>query len=138
MEKLLIKAIIPTTLGKRETDEWGSGYFGAPRGDHTHHGIDYVCDSQVQILSPVMGEITKLGYPYADDLSFRYVQITDKAGLKNRVFYVEPILPIGRTVKEGTVIGFSQDLTERYPGITPHIHYEAMDGKKYLNPEELA
>lgn len=131
-----MKAIIPTTLEKRISDKFGEGHFGAPRGDHTHRGIDYCVPPESQILSPVAGEITKQGYPYGDDLSFRYVQITDKVGKQHRIFYCEPILPIGRTVKEGTVIGFSQDLTERYPGITPHIHYEVMVEEKYLDPEE--
>lgn len=137
MQNLKMKAIIPTELEVRGCDKWGCGYFGAPRGDHTHNGIDYVIKPEMQILSPVIGEITKHGYPYADDLSFRYVQITDKDGKDHRILYCEPILPIGRTVKEGTVIGFSQKLTERYPGITPHCHYEIKDKGEYLNPEEV-
>lgn len=132
-----MKAITTTTLQKRGQDKWGSGEFGAPRGNHTHNGIDYCVEPEMQILSPAAGKITKHGYPYADDLSFRYVQITDKDGKNHRVFYCEPILPIGRIVKKDTVIGFSQDLTERYPGITPHIHYEIMEDGKYLNPEEV-
>jgi murein DD-endopeptidase MepM/ murein hydrolase activator NlpD len=132
-----MRAIIPTELKKRPQDKWGSGEFGAPRGDHTHHGIDYCCPPEVQILSPVAGKITKHGYPYSDDLTFRYVQITAENGYNHRVFYVEPILPIGRIVRKGSIIGFSQSLTERYPGITQHIHYEIKNGKEYLNPEEV-
>jgi murein DD-endopeptidase MepM/ murein hydrolase activator NlpD len=132
-----MKAIIPTELKKRTSDKWGEGYFGAPRGDRTHNGIDYECPPECQILSPVDGKITKHGYPYGDDLTFRYVQITTKDGYDHRLFYVEPILPIGRIVKKDTVIGFAQDLNERYPDITPHIHYEVKHEGNYLNPEKL-
>ena len=130
-----MRAIIATDLEKRISDKWGAGHFGAPRGNHTHNGIDYCVPPEAQILSPVAGEISKHGYAYPDDLSFRYVQITAKDGKFHRIFYCEPILPIGRTVKEGTIIGFSQDLTERYPGITPHCHYEILSNGKYIDPE---
>jgi len=121
-------------LKKRKSDKWGQGHFGAPRGDRKHNGIDYACLEGSEILSPVDGQVTKHGYPYADDLSFRYVQITN-GERKHRIFYVDPILPIGRIIKEGDVIGTAQDLEQRYPEITPHIHYEIMIGDKYLDPE---
>ena len=122
-------------LIQRTSDKWGAGYFHAPRGDRKHNGIDYACLAGSKILSPCDGKVTKLGYPYADDLSFRYVQITN--GNKNhRVFYIEPTVELGAKIKEGDVIGIAQDLEERYPDITPHIHYEikSLDGK-FENPE---
>ena len=130
-----MKAIIPTKLRKRISDKWGSGHFGAPRGDRTHNGIDYICPKDSPVLSPCDGKVTKLGYAYADDLSFRYIQITN--GTKNhRIFYVTPDVELTSEVKEGDIIGLSQDLAGRYPEITPHIHYEikSLDGK-FENPE---
>jgi len=132
-----MRAIIPTTLDKRISDKWGYGHFKAPRDYGEHHGQDYLCPPEVQVQSPVAGKITKHGIVYKDDHSFKYVRITDKDGKDHRIYYVEPILPIGREVRKGTIIGFSQDLTERYPGIGNHIHYEVLYNGEYLDPETL-
>jgi murein DD-endopeptidase MepM/ murein hydrolase activator NlpD len=132
-----MRAITPTELNKRTQDKWGSGEFGAPRGDHTHHGIDYVCPVNSEILAPVSGKVTKLGYPYADDLSFRYVQLTAVNGYDHRIFYILPCVRVGEEIKEGQTIGYSQDLGQRYPGITQHLHYEVKHAGQYLNPEEV-
>jgi murein DD-endopeptidase MepM/ murein hydrolase activator NlpD len=133
-----MKAIIPTILEKRGTDKWGSGEFGAPRGDHTHNGIDYAAPSNSPILAPVGGVVSKIGYAYGDDLSFRYVQITTIDGYEHRIFYVFPWVREGDTVLIDKQIGLSQDLTERYPGITPHIHYEVKYQGSFINPEQIS
>ncbi|MCK4795572.1 MAG: M23 family metallopeptidase [Desulfobacteraceae bacterium] len=122
------------TLEKRTLDIWGDGYFGAPRGTRTHNGIDYVCPAGSRVFSPCEGKVTKLGYPYSDDLSFRYVQIT--LGDRNhRVFYIEPTVQVGDFVAEGDAIGVAQDLEGRYEGITPHIHYEIKINNEHIDPE---
>jgi len=130
-----MKAIIETLLARRITDQWGQGHFGAPRGSRQHNGQDYVCPPGSTVLSPVSGEVTKLGFPYADDLSFRYVQITDSRGVDHRVFYVDPEVLAGQIVCIDSPIGKSQDLDKRYPGITQHVHYEIRRGEEYINPE---
>jgi len=130
-----IKAIIPTVLAVRPPDKWGEGHFGAKRGYGSHRGQDYLCLAESQILSPVEGKIIKHGHAYEDDLSFRYVRVETKSGEIHDFFYVESILPIGREIREGTVIGYSQDLTERYPGIGNHIHYQIKVNGIYINPE---
>jgi len=130
-----MKALIPTELSKRISDKWGAGHFGAPRGNHTHHGIDYQCPAGSEVLSPCEGEVTKLGYAYPDDLSFRYVQITSD-GKDHRIFYVEPSVFIGDAISVDQVIGTAQDLTDRYPDITPHVHHEIKVGDEYIDPEE--
>ena len=132
-----MKAIIPTTLEKRQPDKWGAGHFGASRGSRIHHGIDYECPAFRAVLSPCAGKVTKHGYPYGDDLSFRYIEITDSKGYRHRIFYVSPGQPVGNEVKEGQTIGISQDLEPRYPEITPHIHYEVILDDKYINPENF-
>lgn len=128
-------ALIETILGHRSGDKWGQGHFGAPRGDRTHNGIDYACDAESEILSPVSGMVTKIGYPYADDLSFRYVQITDSSGADHRVFYVDPSVFLNQGVRKNFPIGLSQKLSDRYPGITEHIHYEIKVSGRYVDPE---
>ena len=67
--------------------------------------------------------MTKLGYTYRDDLSFRYVEISDQ-GYQFRVFYVDPAVEQGQKVSKHSIIGEAQDLRDRYSGITPHVHFE--------------
>ena len=133
----MIKQIIPCEL--RGTDPAGSGEYGASRGSRTHNGIDYTCVPGCEVLSPVDGVISKLGYPYADDLTWRYVQITDSDGLMHRLFYVEPNVGIGQKISLNMAIGIAQDITLRYPdkGMQPHIHLEVKDqAGDYIDPEE--
>ena len=131
--------MIKTILPHRGTDDWGSGAFGANRGRRTHKGIDYACYPDTRILSPVNGEVTKLGYPYADDLSYRYVQITDMNGYQHRLFYVEPGVDMGDHVLFGDLVGTAQDIAGRYK--TPekymknHIHYEILVDGEPIDPE---
>ena len=136
------------TYGKlptRQQDSFGSGAYLAPRSSsdrkgqkysYEHNGVDKSCYPLTEIESDIQGVVTKLGYPYGDDLSFRYVQITDKAGFKHRYFYVEPHVVVGQPVSEGEIIGVTQKLNDRYEGITEHCHYEIKDDKhKHYNPE---
>lgn len=127
----MIGAILP----RRGIDRHGSGAWGAPRGARTHKGVDYACYPGTEILSPRNGVCTKLGYPYGDDLSFRYVEITDERETRIRFFYVTPALAEGDAVKAGDLIGTAQDIVARYPGITGHIHVEMVRDGNHLNPD---
>lgn len=121
----------------RGTDQQGSGHYGAPRGSRKHRGVDYACYPDSVVLSNVKGIVTKLGYPYASDLSYRYVQITSlESGLSHRYFYVEPSVNIGDSIEIGDAIGASQEL--HYPGIVQHVHYEIKDSEgNYIDPNTI-
>ena len=127
----------------RQPDSYGSGHFGASRGSRTHHGIDFACWAGSTVCSTVKGEVTNLGYTYKDDLSFRYVQVTDdNTGHMHRFFYVQPGVEKGDKVEIGQALGTVQDLLVRYPnGMTNHFHYEIMyledNKRKYLDPESF-
>lgn len=124
-------------LNKRGTDSWGSGEYGASRGKRKHKGVDYVCEVGAEVYPVNTGVVTKLGYPYGDDLSYRYVQVTAN-GMHYRYFYVEPTVLLGAHVHPNMVIGTAQNLDKRYAGITPHIHLEVKDDSgEYYNPEEF-
>jgi hypothetical protein len=134
--------VINVTLSKRQTDDFGSGYFGAGRGSRTHNGIDYACFAGSTVLSPVRGVVTILGYPYADDFDYRYVQVTDNDGLRHRIFYCLPSCSVGDVVCKGDGIGEAQDISARYDTedkkMNNHIHYEILDStNSYLNPEDI-
>ncbi len=119
--------VICAALPKRGNDCHGSGYYGAPRGSRIHVGQDYECQPGDIIISPTEGTVTKIGYPYADDLKYRYVEVTF-GGLRHRIFYIKPMfkIKIGTVVNKTTKLGVAQALGPRYEGITEHIHYEVI------------
>ena len=125
----------------RESDKFGSGFYGASRdgGKRVHKGIDYAVYPGSLVYAHVGGVITKLGYPYGDNLEFRYVQITDSnTNFRLRYFYVEPMVSLHQVVSAQHVIGRSQSLNARYPGITEHIHFEITDEKgRIVDPERI-
>lgn len=114
----------------RGQDSHGAGYFGAPRGNHTHQGIDIACYAGSVVYAATAGEVTKIGRPYFDEGDkrgrnhLRYVQVTDADGLHCRYFYVAPGVQVGDRVRAGEAVGKTQGLTEVYPGITDHFHFE--------------
>ena len=134
----MIQAI--TNLPERGYDDWGSGEFGAKRGGKAHKGIDFRVEPGMLILSPVAGQVTKLGYCYKSDLYWRYVQITSSDGLDHRVFYIKPLVSLNEPVTVQTVIGEAQNIASRYTTresfMRNHLHYEVKTkGGKYIHPE---
>jgi murein DD-endopeptidase MepM/ murein hydrolase activator NlpD len=55
------------------------------------------------------------------------------------LFYVSPSELVGATVERDTQVGIVQDISLRYPGMTPHIHYEIInpDGM-HIDPEKYS
>lgn len=108
----------------RGRDAWGSGRFGASRGGRIHNGVDIEAEPGSIVESLNGGTVTKIGYPYGDDLSYRYVEITDSVGARWRYFYVDPCVSVAVSVEAYEKIGVAQALGHKYPGITEHIHLE--------------
>lgn len=136
---MIPKFILPCVV---RSDSAGDGHYGASRGSRVHTGVDYVCSPDSPVYSPVDGEVTKLGYPYGDDLTWRYVQITDRTGHRHRLFYVNPLVAVGEQVSKGEEIGEAQNISLRYPNhqkpMTPHVHYEIITpDNEFTNPEEF-
>lgn len=131
----MIRLIAPP----RGRDAHGSGAYGASRGSRVHKGVDYAAMPGSACLALVTGTVTKLGYPYKDDLSFRYVEVIDNAGCRARYFYIQPVVDVGDVVDTTTVLGHVQSLGERYAGITDHVHFEVRDADgRYMNPANYA
>jgi murein DD-endopeptidase MepM/ murein hydrolase activator NlpD len=117
----------------QRNDAKGQGHFGARRGEGTHKGEDFEVEVGERIDSPAVGSVTKIGYTYTNDLSYRYVQVTDIDGNDHRMFYVAPTegLKVGDTVNKGDILGTSQDLSKRHgKTMKQHVHYEILDPKK--------
>ena len=118
----------------RKCDSFGCGFFGASRGKRKHTGLDLIIEPEENVFSPIDGKITKVGYCYNDDLSFRYVEITNSKFVI-RVLYVDPLVDVGDWVKSGDYLGYGQSLQKRYEGITDHIHVEIKIGGVFVDPE---
>ena len=102
-----------------------------------HNGTDWLAPVGAEVRAPIAGVITKIGYPYGDDLSFRYIEIRDQNGCRVRVMYVEPRLGllVGDNVLAGDVIGNAQDLSKRHgPIMRNHVHVELSCGGQLLDP----
>lgn len=128
--------MIKTTPPQRGEDNHGSGAYQAPRSYGKHNGIDYAVLPASLVLANTAGLVTKLGYMYADDLSYRYVRMKTLLGYTVTYGYVEPAVDLGARVTKDTVLGEVQDIAKRYEGITQHIHVSVKDPQgKYINPE---
>lgn len=114
------------SMNFRQCDDQGCGYFGASRGSRTHNGVDMACVPGTPVGSPVTGQVTKLGYPYASDLSKRYVEVTAD-GYRFRMFYVEPSVREGDWVTVGDTVGTAQALESMSRGGTQHVHFEILN-----------
>lgn len=121
-------------MPERKCDGHGCGHYGASRGTRKHNGIDLSCKPLTGVNSPVAGTVTKIGYPYSDDLSYRYVEISNQ-GYAFRVFYIDPMVEKGQTVSKNSIIGEAQDLRDRYKGITNHVHFEIKNADgEFIDP----
>lgn len=116
----------------RGRDAQGAGYFGAPRGDRAHKGVDFVAKPGEPVRAFMAGRVTKLGFPYADKPEFRYVEVTRPNGDKLRHFYVSPTVQVGDQIAAGEMLGTCQELP--YPGITQHIHFECIVRGEHADP----
>jgi murein DD-endopeptidase MepM/ murein hydrolase activator NlpD len=123
--------VIPEVRG---SDPQGSGAFGASRGGgvRKHNGVDFVGTPGEPVLAILAGVVTKLGYPYRNDLSFRYVEVRRENGDCLRYHYVEPSVAVGQEVQNGDVLGVLQRLP--YEGITQHCHFETIVAGVYVDP----
>jgi len=119
--------INPTGGEPRGHDAFGDGQFGASRdgGDRHHEGVDYVDTPGQDVVAPISGYVTKIGYAYDDNRELKFVEITNPAlRYSARAFYVAPSVNEGDTVQLGEVIGKAESLQSRYAGITNHVHLE--------------
>ena len=128
----------------RGQDRHGAGHYGAPRSGRKHQGIDIVVHKNEAVTAYEDGEVTKFGFPYnpADPKKghLRYIEVTVDNSDKHRYFYVEPLVLVGDTVERGDIIGYAQGLSDVYPGITQHYHWEVMKpgrGRSYREPVEV-
>jgi hypothetical protein len=111
------------------SDAAGEGHFGAARGgERWHKGVDYEVEPGMAVRSPCVGRVERFGHCYADEPSYRLIELWAPGYAVVRVLYVQPIegLQSRDEVKVGEVIGYAQDVSRRYPDsdMRPHVHLE--------------
>ncbi len=126
-------------LSIRGTDKFGCGAFGASRdgGQRTHQGVDIITVDGDPFHSLCDGTVNSFGYAYKGNFKFRIVNIRKDNGDMWRYFYVEPAVELGMKIKTGQQIGTTQTLKFKYPGITPHVHFEIVKDKQHIDPTEF-
>ena len=134
-----MKWVNPTGGRVRGKDPRGNGGFGAARVDRQHMGTDYSGVPGQTVIWVCSGEVVKIGYPYSDDLRFRYVAFKTDEGHYVRQLYVKPFreITIGMPVKVGWDAGILQALHGRYQSITNHCHVDIQLDGQYIDPEHL-
>jgi len=126
-------------LSIRGTDKFGCGAFGAPRdgGTRKHAGVDIVTVDGEPFLSLNEGTVNKLGYVYKGNFTFRYVEVRSANGELWRYFYVKPSVELGIKIHIGSKLGETQSLKFKYPGITPHVHFEIIKDGQHIDPTAI-
>jgi len=149
---ILMKKSKSRTMSIRGNDKWGSGAFGASRGSRPHLGVDLVVEPGEYVYAPFDMKIERVSYPYSNSHYMGLAFSTNNSGhlYDGRIWYFNPLPSvIGTNVVKGEVIGVAQDLTNKYPGITNHVHlqlqgsnlnghdYIVYKNKIYLDPTKL-
>jgi len=123
---------------KIRNDKRGAGYYGAPRSKivngktvkYKHDGTDYEADPGQIVKAPFTGVVERKARPYAGYSGLVLAGIQARA----KMFYVKPDPElIGKPVKIGQRVGLAQDISQKYPGVTPHVHLRLTS----INPELL-
>ena len=114
--------------GSRGMDKYGSGTFLAARdgGSRSHLGRDYIAVPKSDTLFPIHGVIEKIGFAYPDSSlgSIHIRGVGEHRGINIKLLYSSCDHPVGHEGQMGDVLGMAQDVSVKYPGITPHVHLE--------------
>ena len=128
----------PTVGFSRGQDNHGSGQFNASRGNRSHQGLDIIATPGEMVKSPIKGILTREARPYANDPTYKGVVIKgtgDFEGLEIKMFYVVGLK--SGPVNQGETIGIAQDISQKYQGITNHIHLEVRRKGIVVSPTEF-
>uniref|UniRef100_A0A665VKK5 Myeloid protein 1-like n=1 Tax=Echeneis naucrates TaxID=173247 RepID=A0A665VKK5_ECHNA len=113
---------------KRTSDMWGSGHYGASRGDRIHKGVDIRCEDGDDVLAPfdvtLEGALSVFTDPKMAAINSG-INLRGK-GLCFKLFAVRPDRNFG-LVRKGERIGTMLPMQTVFPGITSHIHVQMCD-----------
>lgn len=123
--------MINPTGGNIRRDARGDGRFGASRKKtdpetgkeirYRHRGVDYVCIPGQEVWMPFTSVIIRKKNPYTgySGVLFR------GRGIVGTLLYVKiEDNIIKKELREGDVVGIAEDISQKYEGIIPHIHFQ--------------
>jgi len=143
-QRVLILPWVRPYRGRRDTDPQGSGVFGASRdgGTRRHLGLDLVSVPGDEVVSPIFGTITRIGWAYKDGkLGSMTIEGRDQhKGATVKLLYVKASLQSGLDVDAGYIVGYAEDVAayheaKGHGGMTNHVHGELtmiVDPGQYL------
>ena len=109
---------------KVRNDYRGNGDFFAKRDGHPHEGIDLEVFPGQVVIAPTKCHVDRISRPYATDPGWLGLQLSTPLVIV-KIFYLEPFKTIiGKDVDFAEPLGHAQDISKKYPGITPHIHFQ--------------
>lgn len=120
----------------RDSDNWGSGKYGAARGTgRRHKGVDIVIPT-VKLLPQV--ETVRVGRSYADSKEDDLIVVKPTEGILKdhevKLMHLKPVPTIARKLKykgdklnRQTIIASQESLQKRFPSIKDHVHVEVRD-----------
>ncbi|NQV79109.1 MAG: peptidoglycan DD-metalloendopeptidase family protein [Alphaproteobacteria bacterium] len=134
----------PVPGGGIRNDRKGRGGYRERRTNtdgavYEHQGVDIGVAAGAQVLVPLDGVVTKVGWSYRGE-QYRYVEIqTPDRRFAIRVHYVAPQnVYEGKSVVAGDVMGRAQGISQRpnNAGMDDHIHVEVWDRSTETEPKE--
>jgi len=133
-------AAIANPFKIRGSDPFGSGAYGASRGDRKHEGVDIVTIPGQDIFSPITGKVVRIAYPYGNDLNYKGLLI-ENTNYEVKIFYIAPVANIvGTHVMAGQKVAIAQNISAKHgAAMINHAHIEVRNKKTKLliNPTNL-
>jgi len=131
----------------RDCDPQGCGYYGAPRGNRKHEGVDIVSLPNEIVFAPFKCKITKFGTVYSSTSNFKYIEFKGFGLLsvfKIRVFYAIPFsdellnVMVGSVLSKGSPMGTTQNISAYHGGgMINHLHIAVRLFRKTINPTKF-
>ncbi len=118
----------------RTFDPFGSGAFGAGRGDRTHKGQDYLASPLQPLISAFSLTVERIGQCYADTPEYKLIVLRYDSQTVLKCLYIDPIVKVGDELNIGDKIGHVQNISKRYPGMMNHFHLEVIIEGDHVDP----
>jgi len=139
-----LKLLSPTERIDIRSDPWGDGHFGAPRGDHTHKGIDLRVYHREALVAPLICRVKRIAWPYRYQGKYMGIVLRSANEARNaeiKIFYMVPDetklwTKSHQVLLQGELIGMAQNISEKYDyRMLSHIHLELRIDGKLVDPE---
>ncbi len=134
---------ITSQYQRMRNDSQGDGFFGASRGNRSHHGIDILVTAGSAVYCPIEGVMLRMAYPYGTARGNDQwegcviVGVGDYRGYEVKIFYMRPFV-IGDYLFPGDIIGVAQDISRKYnPSMMDHLHVEVRRDGMLIDPATL-